>query len=340
MSRRSSIEIGEIVESSNKVSNKKVSNNKVSNKKVTNDMSQVEEPCSACPLVCKKNSGYCQTFWLCMSVVTVILICVLVPLSFSYVRFDEYALKKHTIDNTVDLENSYDMGRYYWGVIYEPLTFNRHYQRVTESFSIFPSSGIEFTIEIIFYYQVRKNHIGDLYRSFGTAYNDQVINRANAKIKNTAPLFDLDAYIKNRQAVTNALHAAVVEELNLIWIDLPRDKFHLSKVNIPDQVRQKDLDAAIQQQKNIEEQNRQLAIIVRKETERLQQQIEANITLISTTAQAERSLIIGQSQAIADKIISSADGLGLQNLFLQINVSDPLVKEKYIEYFAFLDSKK
>jgi hypothetical protein len=45
-------------------------------------------------------------------------------------------------------------------------------------------------------------------------------------------------------------------------MDLPFDNFRLGRVDIPTEVKERDLDAVVQSQRNIEEQNHQLATLV------------------------------------------------------------------------------
>jgi regulator of protease activity HflC (stomatin/prohibitin superfamily) len=286
----------------------------------------------------KENVTCSQWVWGITLFVSLILLLVLLPLSFSYVEYDEYALKKHTVENTVETDSTYDVGRYYWGVDRTALPFSRHFQKVTETFSIFPTNGLEFDVDVVFWYRIQKENLGQLYKAFGTSFDSQVRNRANAKIKNVAPTFALDDYITNRPLITTTLHAGLVPDLNNIYMDLPADKFYLANVEIPAEVKQKDLDAAVQSQRNIEEQNHQLAALVRKETDKLVEEVAAEIDLIGLTATAQADALKQEAEAVAEKTESAADGLGLKNLFLQVNVTTTPIKEKYIAYFAFLDS--
>lgn len=297
-----------------------------------------EEQCSYWPPCIKQNISTSQCVGGCCLFIAFILIMILVPLSFSYVEYDQYALKKHSIKNTVETDKTYTLGRYYWGVDRKPMQFPRHFQKVTETFSIFPANGLEFDVDVTFWYRIQKNNLGLLFKAFGRTFNSQVINRANAKIKNIAPDFTLTQYITDRTTITSSLHGSLVDDLKEIYIDLPFDKFYLGKVQIPVEVRQRDLEAAIQIQRNVEEQNKQLAILVRKETDKLVGEVAAEINLIGLTASAEADRIQKEAEAVSEKIASSADGLGLQDLFTKINVTSTLTKEKYISYFAFLDS--
>lgn len=58
-----------------------------------------------------------------MCIVAATLILVLVPLSYSYVEWNQFALKRNTFTNQVDYNQVYGNGRYYWGLQVQPATF-------------------------------------------------------------------------------------------------------------------------------------------------------------------------------------------------------------------------
>lgn len=195
-------------------------------------------------------------FWATIAI-GLLLTVILIPLSFSYVEYHEIALKKDTITNEVDTGSVYTNGQYFWGVNKKPLSFPRQYQIVKQDFSIFPSGGFEFDVSVVFWYRLNPEKLGSLYNSFGNAFHSQVVNRANAQIKNRAPDFTLEEYITRREEITRALYDALVDDLDEIFIELPADKFYLAEVQIPSEVRSRDLTAAVQEQRNLEERNNQ-----------------------------------------------------------------------------------
>lgn len=298
-----------------------------------------DQRCAWYPNFCRQNIQFCQCTWGILISIGVLLTVILVPLSFKDVEYDQYALKRNTLTNKVDVDTVYENGRRFWGVNFEAVTFPRQYQEVRETVDVFPDNGLEFQINLILFYRVQFENIGQIFKSFGTVFDNHVRARINAKIKNQAPVFSLQDYIEHRPTVTRQLHTGLVQELTAIWMDLPFDKFFLTTVTIPPDIVEKDLEAAIQQQKNVEEQNRQREIVVRKETTQLVEAVQANITLINATAHASAVRVQKEAEAVAEKTLASADGLGMKDLFVQINVSDIALKEKYVAYFAFLDSR-
>jgi hypothetical protein len=92
--------------------------------------------------------------------IIIVLIVSLVPASYSYVEWNEYALKRDTTTNKVDYHEVYGNGRYFWGLGYGPVTFKNTATTVDFSgdnaLSIFSSGGLELLIECSFQYQVIK----------------------------------------------------------------------------------------------------------------------------------------------------------------------------------------
>ena len=233
-----------------------------------------------------KNPTFWKWTWAIIAIISLLLLIILLPLSYSYVEYYQYALNKNTITNKVDMSKVHENGRYFWGVSHEPVTFPRHFQLMELTVPVFPSNGMEFDVDIDFYYRLDKDNITNLYQAFGQTFDNQVEIRAKAKIKNSAPEFSLEQYITDRTALTQHLHDDLQDELDRVWIKVPFDKFYFGEITIPESIRQRDLDAAIQRQRNIEEENRQKATVVRKETKRLENEVFANITKIESYAKS------------------------------------------------------
>src|SRR5690606_32631948 len=101
------------------------------------------------------------------------------------------------------------------------------------------AGGLEFEINIKFYWRIKQDELGILWRQFKKAYESQIESRANSKIKNEAPLFKIDDYIQSRPLITQKFHKALQEELKFIHIEAPSQLFSLGNVKIPDDIRNK-----------------------------------------------------------------------------------------------------
>lgn len=261
-----------------------------------------------------------------------------VPESFAYVEYDQWAFRKDTIENSVDTGRVYGNGRYAWGTQYDPLTFPRPYQRADLKLAIFPSQGLEFEIGVTFWYRLRPDQLPQFFSKFGVSFQGQIASRANAKIKNAAPLFPIEEFITNREHIADALHHALETEMNSIYIEAPRHLFFLTDINIPATIRERDLDAAVIREKNKEEQNHQRALQITAETQRMVQEISSNITFTAASANAKRVQLIAEANAQSTRLIESADALGLHDLLVRINSSSPTVAAEFVRYYALLEN--
>lgn len=287
------------------------------------------------PTCIRKNGKWlCPTIWVLLGVGCILTIA-LVSESFVGVEYDQYGFKKNTLNNEVDLSTVYEHGQYFWGPSYDVVTFPRQYIRETLQLSIFPSNGLEFDITVVFYWKVRRNELAELYKKFTTTYRSQLESRANAKIKNRAPDFSIEQYITERAMITHELHKVLQQELDLIHIDAPEDKFFLLDVNLPKSIRERDLDTAVREQQNLEEQNKQLVVDVQKETQRQQQVIIANATITALKANSQAENIILQAYAVGNRTVTDADSAGSNKFFQELNITDASTKSLFIRYFQF-----
>ena len=150
----------------------------------------------------------------------------------------------------------------------------------------------------------------------------------------TIRLVSLQEFKTSRKMIRTALHEKVASALSTVHVEVPDYLFFITDVKLPSQIQQKDLDAAVQFQDNVREQHKQVADLVRKETERLEQTVYANVTLVRDSAAAQSARINLDARSVAEKEVATADNRGLFDLFETIGVNDAATKRRYIEYFA------
>lgn len=270
--------------------------------------------------------------------VTCLLLLILIPISFSYVEWDEWAFRKDVYNNKVHLSDVYTNGRYFWGIGKTKLTFSNLYHQEEAEFSIAASNGQEFNLFIKYNWRPKKNELKNIYLKFGTTISQQVSNRANSAIKNVAPTFTINEYIQNRTTIPNTLYASLFAELSNIGVDVPREGFHLHDVDIPDKVTEINLNTAVQSQTNILRYNEQLAVGVRAETERLDQEIRANTTFLNLQTDAQISRLVVDAKTESNRITAEADGNGIKDLFTSLNVTDEETKKKFFQFFVLINA--
>jgi regulator of protease activity HflC (stomatin/prohibitin superfamily) len=204
--------------------------------------------------------------------------------------------------------------------------------------AIFPTNGLEFSIEVTFYWRIKKDELGQLFEKYALTYPTQLESRAQSKMKNEAPNFTIEQYIRERPLITRTLHQVLQAELALIHIECPQRFFSLTKITLPTEIKQRDLEAAVRTQLNTKQQNEQAAELVRKETERQVQEINANATLVGIDAQSTKDRLIEEAYAQGNRTISDSNSLGAQTFFTTLSVTDPVTKAAYIRFYALEES--
>lgn len=278
----------------------------------------------------------------CLLITGVILMIILLPLSFAYIEYNEIAFKKNTISNRVDTSEVYANGRHMWGPAYDKIAFTSTYQ--LESFSgtelsVFSSNGLDFPIEVDVYYKLEPENLALIFDDVGTAYEERLRALIESSLKNTATKFEVDDYVTNRTNITQAMYDGLNVDLAELFISIEPYKFLLKKVAFPDDVDQVFLNTAVQELENEKALLEQDVALTIRETNRLIEEIDGNITVVTVTAEAEAEAIVNIAQAEAGKIIQEATGVGINYMFTVLNITQAEERQKLFELFAILDNK-
>lgn len=126
----------------------------------------------------------------CIGLTSLILIglmvmCVCISESFHYVKYNEYGLLQDVYGD-VRLSKVYGEGRYFYPLNYNMLKFPSTFTAVDFDAVVFSETGLEFTVEIGFYYRIPRDNLGTIYNSFSKNYHDRVVSNSQTVIKNTA----------------------------------------------------------------------------------------------------------------------------------------------------------
>tara|TARA_B110000285_G_C15124723_1_gene619436 strand:+ start:1921 stop:2886 length:966 start_codon:yes stop_codon:yes gene_type:complete len=293
-------------------------------------------------------------------IVGIILLCV----SFQYVDYNQYALKRNTLTNKVYTDKIYENGRYIFGPSVDMIYFERDYQKVdfsgSTALSVSNDDGTGFHITVTFFYKIQKKNIENLYNKFGTNYRSKILSLSQSTLKNTAILYSIDEYLTERVKITKAIKTNVTKTLNNIWIDV--DELQLHEVLFPEVVKNKYLDAAVQLQVNAKMEYEQDAGLIRQETSRLVEIIDANKTLILAKAEANYNVItelsmVNSTQLIEtakteetklkeiamaqqSKLIAEARGLYMAQLISNLSMTNTTTRKTFIKFMALLDNEE
>lgn len=282
----------------------------------------------------------------CCGGLSVLLILILVPISFSYVEFFEYGLKQRKSTGTVDTGKIYGAGRYMLGPDYTFLKYrsDAHHEHL-EGLGVFSagatnsSIGLEFRLDIDFTYQLRKKDVGQLHRELASSYAAVILSRAKDAIKNEAIFISFNEYFQKRREVEERLRVAVQKRWNAnppLHADL--DQFHVGRIQIPDSVARKQLESKLQNERNDKESYDQQAQIERDMTD-----VEVNAVLLEKervlrSANAFASLTLAKGRATAQRIVDEAQNAGFKMLFEKAEITQQEHKAAF-DYLRTLTNK-
>jgi len=301
--------------------------------------------------------GICLT--ICCLITGIILLCV----SFQYVEYNQYSLKKNTLTNTVFTDKIYENGRYILGPSVTMLYFERDYQKVQfagdSALSVANDDGTGFYITLTYFYRIQKENITKLYNKFGLNYHSKILSLSQSTLKNTAIIYSIDDYLTNREMITTAMKTNVSKTLENIWIDV--DELQLHEVLFPEVVKTKYLDAAVQLQTNARMEYEQDADLIRQETSRLVELVNANKTIVVAeaeanynkitefanvnatelveTAQAEAEKLKEIANAQKSKLVAEARGIYMSHLISNLTMTNATTRNMFIKLMAILDNE-
>ena len=64
---------------------------------------------------------------------------------------------------------------------------------------------MEFTLYLRFYYKIPKNHVGKIYNLYSKNYPQRIENNGLNIIKNIAPYYSAEDYLKNRLIIEHTI---------------------------------------------------------------------------------------------------------------------------------------
>jgi len=283
-----------------------------------------------------------------MLLIGAILLVILLPLSYTYINYDEMGFKKDTVSNTIYYDTVYTKGRYFWSPSFVAILFPTTAQYVNYEdnadgiLSVFSDTGVEFHIGASFQYFLVKDGLKELYKLYGTNFHKQIVNIGRASMKNAASKMSIEDFLSKRDEVYDHMYEILRDDLNSICgkekcVDVPPYKFQLKEIKFPNQIEAKYLSIAVQLQNNVREQQIQRAIIIRKETDKLVSQYNANKTITLQLANAESNLAVQNAVAEAFRITQTAVGTGMQYIFYELNIIDSQLKGEFMKLVSIID---
>lgn len=274
--------------------------------------------------------------------IAVLLICIMVPVSFSYVDRNKIAFKKNTATNDVDRSQVYSNGRYFWGLARSPVSFPSNYLKVdltnSQGLTVFTDGGQSVNIDFVFWYRIDPAKLNDLYSAFGTSYHDRIVGIAKAELRNAAPSFTLSQYLNDRSNVSTLYFTKLQSQLQTkAFITLDASKFLLQHIQLPSTVLTQKLAIFRVDQEQKTALFNANATAARLETTRQVRVLENAAALVAQTATAQANRM--RTDATSDSFgrVETERGAQLQNMITTLNVTGNAT-EQLILFTSLLDT--
>eukprot|EP01084_Bolivina_argentea_P305457 527698_1 len=274
----------------------------------------------------------------CCGFVTFLTMMIMLITSFVYVEYDEYAFKKSTTTNKVDKSKVFDNGRYLWGFNHKKVVFPKLFQRQELNLSVANEEGVSVVISVSFWYRLPKEDLSEIYSRYGTNYQTQLNSIARAAVRNTAVDSSVNEFLNNRTIVRDTIARNVSLALSAMYIDCPAYTVQLNEIEFSASLLTTHLNAAITLENNLQKEFQKNASQIRAETEKLVEEYTAITTVITRTAQANKTASVETAQAKYDEIMAQARGEGLANAMDAMGIQNETEKARFLKLMAILDN--
>ncbi|XP_031551527.1 uncharacterized protein LOC116288824 [Actinia tenebrosa] len=286
-----------------------------------------------------------------------VLLVILLPMSFGNVEYYEIAFTKQKSTGKVDLSRVYASGRYLIGPDYTFKAFpaDAHFEYLKD-IAIATNDKIEATVSCAFQYFLKAEDLKYIHQEYDLYYKPVVQSTANAAIKARTSSIGVMEFIKQRQTVENEIFKAVAERLGGKCCRkdckthkcspgcIPYSKCSKSDKGLFVEVRyfqllnfdiHEDVKSRYLRQVTEREQEQQAKFeleeqVVRKETDRLKNEILNEAAEIQQNSTATSTVIIAKAEAKALVEVEKARNAGLSKVFSDLNITSETHKASYI----------
>jgi hypothetical protein len=256
-----------------------------------------------------------------LSLIGAIILSATLASSFHYIKYNEYALLQDRY-GTVRLSKVYEEGRYFFPLNYNMIKFPASYIPVDLDTLVFTETGLEFNIEVYFYYSLPQENIGKIYNSFSFNYDDLVRSNAKTTIKNSAANLKFDTYFTNRTVIEEVFAVNVAKVLSeIVFVEMPIELFRIASITVPDSIIELSLESQIALQNNDLLAKTQKVAVIRAETNRVVANIAAQTKQILNFASNEAKQLIERSTSYANKVAITARADGIVDMLVALNMT-------------------
>lgn len=253
--------------------------------------------------------------------------------NYEQVDVTEYAIRFNWLDRKIDESKIYEEGNYNIGFFYDFIKFPRTVQEVTyfepEAGEIRDANalpldsrtkdGLLITFQLAFYYQLQKDNIIVLYKTYANSYRDKYIGQGRTTLRDVASYYNAIEFFNNRTEIAEQMLLELQKDISKMFADVVN--IQLREINLPDSFEDALERVQVAQQEYEIARFEQQAAIVRAETKIIEARAEANITILKAEADAEAFMINMKAQADALNITLNTQSLAYYAMAQQLNLT-------------------
>ncbi len=278
-------------------------------------------------------------FWgFVISVCALIIITSTVAKSYYYVSYDQYALRINKYHG-VDLSKVYTEGRYFLTLDNYMVYFPSTYKPVKFVSNTFSDNGLEFDLDISFYYKIPKDNLPQIYDLYSTSYENKIQSNAKQVTKNIASTFSVEEFLTNRSYIEKSIGIEIEKQIwQTLNIYAPHDYFKIISIDFPDILISKSLDTAIALQNNEIAVLQQSVNLIKADTTQMISSIKAESNRILQYSQTQSNLITSNANSESTNILLTARTDGLELFCSGLNITHPDQINRINKIFSIIDN--
>lgn len=264
--------------------------------------------------------------------------------AFSRLEYYQIGFVRNKLSGKVDRTKVYDGGTYWLGVEKNFITFpSIAIQESLINLSVFTASttenaGTTAYLDIYFQYTLREDELNDLYEATNLNYRSYIRNIAIDAIKNEAPLYSADQFLQERLQIEEQLKETLTSKLSEFYVVVIG--MQLREISFPNEFYKNKLNAAIQDERNAEENYRKEATITRGETLKEVKFIDNDALLVEKNAQSQAALIRANATHYSTRIYEDSRIDSIQKFCAQLGINETAQILSIDMYFQLLDQQQ